>query len=311
MQRIRKAFGFDTSDEIGVEIGLKSIGLSWVFGIVFLLVWSLYEVYNANINHAPMNVIPGIWLMVQVAIFGLMGFILWIRDKDCSLIVLKAIRISWIFGTVFLFVWFFLNVGDRELSSILLPMAFLWVFIQEASRVILEDKMRKGIDKEVSVIRPKNLDAVRVSWIFGIVFLLAWSLYEVYNARINFISASGVPIILLGVKVTVFGLLRFIIGNDKASAISIAWVFGMGLVIVVIPSLTDILALDIRSMMPILGMQQLAVYGLLYYIIPKTKDQEDSSIQQARVPILIVAMILVLINIYVFYAILPPYYTLF
>jgi len=299
-----KAWGFDKSDGIGMEAALKAMRISWMLSIVFLLAWSLYEAYNARINYVSMNVIPGIWLVLQMTILGLAYFILRIKDKECPFTGLKAIRISWIFGTVFLFAWFFLSF--REPIPILFPTLFLWVGIFEASRVILEDKMRKGTDKGEPIINPKGLNAMRVSWIFGILFLLVWSLYEVYNASINFVPASGIPMILLGMKIVVFGLSYFLIENDKALAIPISWLFGLGFILVYpIYSEHHMLLPDVGSMLAILGMQQISVYGLLYYVIPENKDAEGSFVPKSKISILTLAIILVAINIYVFYVILP------
>jgi len=299
-----KAWGFDKSDEIGMEAALKAMRISWIFSIVFLLAWSLHEAYNARINYVPMNVIPGIWLVLQTAILGLAYIILRIKDKECPFTGLKAIRISWIFGTVFLFAWFFLSF--REPIPILFPTLFLWVGIFEASRVILEDKMRKGTDKGEAIINPKGLKAMRVSWIFGILFLLVWSLYEVYNARINFVPVSWLPVMLLGMKMAVFGLSYFLIENDKALAIPISWLFGLGFILVYpIYNEHGVLLLDARSMLSILGIQQISVYGLLYYVMPENQDSEGSFVPKSKISILTLSIILVAVNVYVFYAILP------
>lgn len=76
MIKLFKALGFRKSDEMDVSIQLKSIRISWAFGIICLAVWSLYESYIAHTNNVSVNLIPSALLISQSLILVLSQLIL-------------------------------------------------------------------------------------------------------------------------------------------------------------------------------------------------------------------------------------------
>lgn len=76
MKKLFKALGFRKSDEMDVSIQLKSIRISWAFGIICLAVWSFYENYVAHANNMSINFIPSALLVSQGLILALSQLIL-------------------------------------------------------------------------------------------------------------------------------------------------------------------------------------------------------------------------------------------
>ena len=65
MEKLFNALGFKKSDEMEKDIHLKAIQLTWLYTIVFLISWCLYESYTARINGENPNLIPLTLLVSQ------------------------------------------------------------------------------------------------------------------------------------------------------------------------------------------------------------------------------------------------------
>jgi hypothetical protein len=76
MKKLFELFGIRKQDEMEKSIRLKSIQLAWMFTVIFLVAWGLYEGYTARINHESVNFLPLTLLVSQnfVLIFAQLFF---------------------------------------------------------------------------------------------------------------------------------------------------------------------------------------------------------------------------------------------
>jgi len=65
MKKLLKVLGFRKADEMEQSIQLQSIRLTWLYSVVFLGVWSIYECTVGGINNGRINFIPLILLLSQ------------------------------------------------------------------------------------------------------------------------------------------------------------------------------------------------------------------------------------------------------
>ena len=76
MKNFFKEIGFRKMDEMEKTIQLKATRLSWLIGIVCLLVWSLYESYNARIDNGSINFIPSGIAIGQILLYSISDIIM-------------------------------------------------------------------------------------------------------------------------------------------------------------------------------------------------------------------------------------------
>lgn len=291
--RLRKKWGFDKNDEIGVNVALKSMRISWIFGMIFLFAWLLYEGYNAGINNISPNMVPGILLGLQIVIFGVASYLMEIEDR-----ISKAIRISWMFGIIFLSVWLLHNfynvfVNDVPANTFLLTLFLLQIVIFELSHTILENKMKEINEEDPQEI---TLRAVMSAWIFSIIFLLGWSAYEIYNAYMYNELVKAFPFILLLLQMATFRLLHFILKNRVYKAIQISWMFGI-IFLFVYPFYDVYIDSTILNIFLCL---QIVIFGISYLILEnkmkKGTDEERPLIRRVGSIILKIIVTLIVIN---------------
>ena len=53
-------------DEMDKTVRLKSIQWTWLYSVVFLMVWIFYEAHQARQNNTRMNTIPNLLLLTQL-----------------------------------------------------------------------------------------------------------------------------------------------------------------------------------------------------------------------------------------------------
>ena len=70
MKKLFSALGFKKPDEMEKSIQLKSIRLAWIFTVIFLVVWGLYENHTAQINNESANLLPVTLLISQNFVLG-------------------------------------------------------------------------------------------------------------------------------------------------------------------------------------------------------------------------------------------------
>jgi len=70
MKKLLKALGFKKADEMEQSIQLQSIRLTWLYAVVFLGCWSIYEV-TTGANNGYINFIPLILLFSQAVVMFL------------------------------------------------------------------------------------------------------------------------------------------------------------------------------------------------------------------------------------------------
>ena len=68
--------GFTKADEMEKSIHLKSIRFAWIYTLLFLIAWSLYESYKVYRFNEPLNSTPSFLLISQnlVLIFSQLFF---------------------------------------------------------------------------------------------------------------------------------------------------------------------------------------------------------------------------------------------
>lgn len=76
MKKLFSKLGFTKADEMEKSIQLKSIRSAWIYTLLFLLVWSLYESYKVYRFNEPLNLTPSFLLISQnlVLIFSQLFF---------------------------------------------------------------------------------------------------------------------------------------------------------------------------------------------------------------------------------------------
>ncbi|RCX19258.1 hypothetical protein DFR58_1032 [Anaerobacterium chartisolvens] len=76
MKSFFSKLGFTKADEMEKSIQLKSIRLAWMYTLLFLIAWSLYESYKVYRFNEPLNLTPSFLLMSQnlVLIFSQLFF---------------------------------------------------------------------------------------------------------------------------------------------------------------------------------------------------------------------------------------------
>ena len=57
-------------DEMDKSIRLKSIQWTWLYSVVFLIIWMLWESYNARHFNTQLNLVPGMLLASQMLILS-------------------------------------------------------------------------------------------------------------------------------------------------------------------------------------------------------------------------------------------------
>ena len=65
MKKLLKALGFSKPDEMEQSIQLQSIWLTWLYSVVFLGIWSIYECTAGGIKNGRINFLPLILLLSQ------------------------------------------------------------------------------------------------------------------------------------------------------------------------------------------------------------------------------------------------------
>ena len=65
MKKLLKVLGFRKADEMEQSIQLQSIRLTWLYSVVFLGIWSIYECTAGGINYGRINFLPLILLLSQ------------------------------------------------------------------------------------------------------------------------------------------------------------------------------------------------------------------------------------------------------
>lgn len=63
--KIFEKLGIKKADEMERNIQLKAIRLAWVYTVLFLVIWVLYESYQARLLSEKVNLIPGALLVSQ------------------------------------------------------------------------------------------------------------------------------------------------------------------------------------------------------------------------------------------------------
>ena len=278
-------------ENLGADMtGLRKISKELLsVGILFLLMWSVYGICNLIINQVSLNVIPMILLLLQIVIFGVANYLMEVENK-----ALKAFRISWIFGIMFLFAWLLYEVYSTFTPNLfVLTLLSLHMIIFQLSYTILENKMKKEPTKEHSLA---ELKGIKISWIFGMVFLLAWSIYEIYNTFINHVSVNPIPLILLLLQASIYKILCSVLDGSNIKAIRISWMFGV-MFLLVYP-LHDI-RMDI-TIFNVLLLLQSAIFGLSYFIFDikakKGTHEERPLIKQVGRVVLTMVIVLLLAN---------------
>jgi uncharacterized membrane protein len=73
MKKLLKGLGLDFSkaDEMEQSIQLQSIRMTWLYSVVFLAVWSIYECTAGGINNGRVNFLPPILLFSQAIVMYL------------------------------------------------------------------------------------------------------------------------------------------------------------------------------------------------------------------------------------------------
>jgi hypothetical protein len=73
MKKLLKALGLDFSkpDEMDQSIQLQSIRMTWLYSVVFLAVWCIYEYTAGGINNGRINFLPLILLFSQAIVLYL------------------------------------------------------------------------------------------------------------------------------------------------------------------------------------------------------------------------------------------------
>lgn len=66
-------------DEMKKSIQLKSIRLAWVYSVIFLLIWALYESYKSRQLNIGVNLVPCFLLMSQILVMIISRLIFRIR----------------------------------------------------------------------------------------------------------------------------------------------------------------------------------------------------------------------------------------
>lgn len=76
MKKIFGKLGITKADEMEKSIQLKSIRLAWIYTLLFLIAWSLYESYKVYRFNEPINSTPSFLLISQnlVLIFSQLFF---------------------------------------------------------------------------------------------------------------------------------------------------------------------------------------------------------------------------------------------
>ena len=162
-----------------------------------------------------------------------------VNDEVNVNIALKAVQTTWVFSIAFLFAWSLYEIYKIFISHIsvdLIPMILLGlqVPIFGLSHVILKNN---SISKKILV-----------SWIFGIVFLSAYILYNTIITPVPAIDIIAIPVILLSLKLVVFIFSRFIlekkirkeINKERPSIWQARDIRGIILIIVLFLVLTNI-----------------------------------------------------------------------
>ncbi len=71
MKTIFSKLGFKKADEMEKSIATRSIRVAWIYTVLFLFVWSLYEsFYKSYYLHEAINLLPGFLLVSQSLIMG-------------------------------------------------------------------------------------------------------------------------------------------------------------------------------------------------------------------------------------------------
>ena len=70
MRKIIHLIKTNLPDEMDKTVRLKSIQWTWLYSIVFLIVWTFYEVQQARQNNIAMSTIPNLLLVTQLFIFS-------------------------------------------------------------------------------------------------------------------------------------------------------------------------------------------------------------------------------------------------
>lgn len=76
MRKLFSMLGFTKADEMEKSIQLKSIRFAWIYTLLFLIAWSLYESYKVYRFNEPLNSTPSFLLISQnlVLIFSQLFF---------------------------------------------------------------------------------------------------------------------------------------------------------------------------------------------------------------------------------------------
>lgn len=65
MKKIFSRLGFTKADEMEKSIQIKSIRFAWIYTVLFLIAWSIYENYKVYRFNEPLNSTPSFLLISQ------------------------------------------------------------------------------------------------------------------------------------------------------------------------------------------------------------------------------------------------------
>jgi len=87
MKRFLKRLGFHSPDEMEKAIFFKAQRNAYIFLVISLLTWSLYESYKVHVYHSRLNLIPCFLLVMTMIIQTLSQFIMTcnaVKDNEDS-----------------------------------------------------------------------------------------------------------------------------------------------------------------------------------------------------------------------------------